>query len=120
MTLDWVSARQPERTTLRGSQVLLRRVNPESDADLLFLASRIPGHWTYLPDGPYDTVADLRRMLSWAERSADPFYFTLVRLPDERPAGIASYLRITPGHAVVEIGHLWLGSALRRTAPATE
>lgn len=50
----------------------------------------------------------------------DSLYFTLVRLPDERPLGLASYLRITPEFGVIEIGHIWFGVALQRTTAATE
>src|SRR4051812_45246513 len=96
--LDWSPAKRPDRRTLRGSHVLLRPVEPDADAGALYEVSREPGHWTYLPDGPYETERDLQRMLAWAERSDDPLYFTLVRLPEERPAGIASYLRMEPEH----------------------
>jgi hypothetical protein len=53
-----------------------------------------PAIWTYLPDGPYESAGQLRRMLAWAETSDDPLFFTLLRLPDGLPQGIASYLRI--------------------------
>jgi RimJ/RimL family protein N-acetyltransferase len=33
---------------------------------------------------------------------------------------MASYLRITPEHGVIEIGHIWFGLALQRTREATE
>jgi RimJ/RimL family protein N-acetyltransferase len=59
-------------------------------------------------------------MLTWAETSEDPLYFALVRLPDEQPQGIASYLRITPQFGVIEIGHIWFGVPLQRMPAATE
>ena len=43
-----------------------------------------------------------------------------MRLPDERPLGLASYLRITPELGVIEIGHIWFGVPLQRTIAATE
>jgi RimJ/RimL family protein N-acetyltransferase len=104
--------------------VLLRPVDAATDADPLYALSHPPhgdpSIWTYLPDGPYDSPDNLRHMLAWAESSADPLYFTLVRLSDKRPLGWASYLRITPEHGVVEIGHLWFGAPLQRTTAATE
>jgi RimJ/RimL family protein N-acetyltransferase len=118
--LDWTPARRPERPTLRGEHVLLRPVDPQGDAEPLHEVSRDPEHWTYLPDGPYDSPADLQRMLAFADRSEDPLFFTLATLPGESPAGMASYLRITPDHGVIEIGHIWLGTRLRRTTAATE
>jgi RimJ/RimL family protein N-acetyltransferase len=59
-------------------------------------------------------------MLAWAETSEDPLYYTLLGLPNERPLGIASYLRITPEFGVIEIGHIWFGPPLQRTTGATE
>jgi RimJ/RimL family protein N-acetyltransferase len=109
---------------LRGAHVLVRPVNAESDAVPLFSISHPPegdpSIWTYLPDGPYESPGHLRQMLTWAERSADPLYFTLVRATDERPLGVASYLRITPELGVIEIGHIWFGVQLQRTTAATE
>src|SRR3954452_25601283 len=111
--LEWTPAHRPGRTQLRASHVLLRPVDPQADAEPLYAASREPGNWTYLPDGPYDSPAGLERMLRWAKSSDDPLYFTLTPLPDGRPAGIASYLRITPEQGVIEIGHIWFGTPLR-------
>jgi RimJ/RimL family protein N-acetyltransferase len=59
-------------------------------------------------------------MLAWAETSDDQLYFALVKLPENRPLGIASYLRITPEFGVIEIGHIWFGVPLQRTTAATE
>lgn len=43
-----------------------------------------------------------------------------MRLRDERPLGLASYLRITPQFGVIEIGHIWFGAPLQHTTAATE
>jgi RimJ/RimL family protein N-acetyltransferase len=110
--------------SLRGSHIMVRPVNAEDDAVPLFSVSHPPdgdpGIWTYLPDGPYENSDHLRQTLAWAETSEDPLYFTLVRLLDERPLGLASYLRITPELGVIEIGHIWFGVPLQRTTAATE
>ncbi len=122
--LDWTAAKQPAHTPLRGSQVLLRPIDAATDAEPLYAVSHSPGGdpaiWTYLPDGPYESAEHLRQTLAWAETSKDPLYFTLVRLSDERPLGLASYLRITPAFGVIEIGHIWFGVPLQRTTAATE
>jgi RimJ/RimL family protein N-acetyltransferase len=44
----------------------------------------------------------------------------LAPLPEARPLGIASYLRIKPEFGVIEIGHIWFGVPLQRTPAATE
>jgi RimJ/RimL family protein N-acetyltransferase len=79
-----------------------------------------PAIWTYLPDGPYESPEHLGQMLSWTETAEDSLYFTLVRLSDQCPLGLASYQRITPEFGVIEIGHIWFGAPLQRTTAATE
>lgn len=122
--VDWTPVGQPDRSSLAGRYVLLRPVDAAADAQPLFSASHPPlgdpSIWTYLPDGPYDSVDHLREMLRWAESSEDPLYFTIVPLTDRTPAGWASYLRITPQVGVLEIGHIWFAPALQRTRAATE
>lgn len=122
--LDWTTAARPSHTELRGSHILLRPVDAEIDAEPLYATSHPPDGdpaiWTYLPDGPYESVDHLRQTLRWAETSTDPLYFTLVRLADERPLGWVSYLRITPEFGVIEIGHIWFAPQLQRTTAATE
>jgi RimJ/RimL family protein N-acetyltransferase len=122
--VDWTPVERPARAPRRGSHVLIRPVDPAVDAGPLYSVSHPPKGdptiWTYLPDGPYDSPRHLRQMLTWAETSEDPLYFTLATLPEERPLGLASYLRITPEFGVIEIGHIWFGVSLQRTTAATE
>jgi RimJ/RimL family protein N-acetyltransferase len=122
--LDWHPSRAPERTALEGRHVRVRALDAQRDAETLYAESHPPAGdaelWTYLPTGPYRHAAELRDALSVAERSEDPLFFTLVRLPDEQPAGIAAYLRITPEHGVIEIGHIWFGASLRQSTAAAE
>ncbi len=122
--LDWTPVQRPGRVSLRGAHVLVRPVDAARDAGPLFSISHAPDGdpsiWTYLPDGPYASADRLREMLTWAETARDSVYFTLVRLPDERPLGLAAYLRIAPEFGTVEIGHIWLGAPLQRTTGATE
>jgi RimJ/RimL family protein N-acetyltransferase len=122
--VEWVPAHRPSRAPLRGRHVLLRPVDAASDAEPLYAVSHPPGGdpaiWTYLPDGPYESPDHLRQTLTWAERSDDRRYYTLVRLPGGRPLGWASYLRIKPAFGAIEIGHIWFAAELQRTTAATE
>jgi RimJ/RimL family protein N-acetyltransferase/catechol 2,3-dioxygenase-like lactoylglutathione lyase family enzyme len=114
----------PKRTPLEGRHVLVRPVEPERDAEPLHQASHPDREgrsvWTYLWDGPYESAAALRKMLEFAERSEDPLFFALVRRADERPLGMASFMRMEPQHGVIEVGHIWMGFELQRTTAATE
>jgi RimJ/RimL family protein N-acetyltransferase len=120
----WVPVEPPTGEPLIGTHVVLRRVNADTDAAPLYEVSHPPhgdpAIWTYLPEGPFESPAHLRDSLREAERSADPLRYTIVRASDERPAGTASYLRITPAFGVIEIGHIWFGTPLQRTTAATE
>ena len=122
--LDWHPARRPGRTVLDGRHVRLRPVDPNTDAEPLFAESHPPaaepGMWTYLFTGPYPDAAALRAALSADERAEDRLTFTLVTLPDEHPAGVASYMRIKPEHGVIEIGSIWFGASLRQSTAAAE
>jgi RimJ/RimL family protein N-acetyltransferase/predicted ester cyclase len=122
--LEWRPARRPDRSPLEGRHVLLRALDAGADADALYAESHAPavdpGLWTYLPGGPYRDAGEMRQALEQAEASEDPLFFTLVLQPEGRPAGVASYLRITPEQGVIEIGHIWFGASLRRTSAATE
>jgi RimJ/RimL family protein N-acetyltransferase len=104
--------------TLAGERVVLRPVDPDADASALFEASRDPAIWTYLPYGPYASPDELRAALAEKAASDDAVFFTV--LVDDVPLGIVAYLRITPQHGVVEIGHIWFGTPLQRTPAATE
>jgi RimJ/RimL family protein N-acetyltransferase len=122
--LDWRPAARAARTELGGTHVLLRPLDADRDAESLYAQSHPPaadpGMWTYLPYGPYQDPDDLRDALRSFQATDDPLFFTLLPLPADQPAGIASYLRMTPEHGVIEIGHIWFGASLRRTTAATE
>lgn len=122
--MDWAPVEAPRPTTLRGLHVLLRPLDAAADADSLYAVSHPPegdaAIWTYLFEGPFESPEEMHEALAGAETSDDPLFFTLAGLPDERPLGIASYLRIEPEHGTVEIGNVWFGTPLQRTTAATE
>jgi RimJ/RimL family protein N-acetyltransferase len=122
--VDWGPVALPERKATRGRFVVVRPVDAEADAPHLYAVSHAPTGdpeiWWYLPDGPYESPEALREQLAVAQTLEDPLYFTLARLPEGRPEGVATYLRISPEHGTIEIGHIWFGQPLQRTAAATE
>ncbi len=122
--LEWRPVAAPTGAPLRGSHVLLRGVDAAEDARPLYAATHPPegdlGIWTYLMDGPYAGPDEMRAMLAAAAAAEERIAFTLVRLADGRPLGLASYLRVTPEYGVLEIGNIVFGSSLQRTTAATE
>ncbi len=129
--VDDKPAARPEPVTPQGRFGRIEKLAPAHAADLWQAAQDHDRIWTYMPSyGPFPDAAvfaawvaqraaledDLRVMAA----SSDPLYFTLALLPDERPAGVASYMRIKPERGVIEIGSIWFGASLRRTVAATE
>jgi RimJ/RimL family protein N-acetyltransferase len=121
--LNWSGARAPEAKELIGTHVCLRPLRLPYDVEPLFRASHPPAAdatlWTYLPYGPFPDAAAMAAHLERQAVSHDPLFFALVPT-DAPPAGVASLMRITPEHGVIEIGHIWFGAPLRRTSAATE
>ncbi len=119
--VDFAGARRPQRSALPGRHVTLRPVRP-ADAPALYRVSHPPDGdlrtWFYLPTGPYASAADMAPSIERQAASEDPLFLTIV--VDGEPAGIASYIRITPEHGSIEIGHIWFGATLKRTTAATE
>lgn len=122
--VDFRPVPRPAREPLNGTHVLIRPLDPDRDASALYRASHPPDGdpavWTYLSEGPYEDLEQMRRALTEQAASEDPLFFSLVPLPGEEPAGIAAYMRITPQFGVIEIGNIWFGPALQRTTAATE
>lgn len=122
--LAWTPARIPERATFAGGTVRLDPLDPAAHAAPLFASSHgsetDPDLWLYMAVGPFATQEEFARWLAICAASSDPLYFAVVAERTGRPAGMVSYLRITPAHGVIEIGNIWFSAALRRTRQATE
>lgn len=103
-----------------AAHVLLRPLDPAADATPLYAASHPPRRdgatWTYLPDGPYDNPDALGQTLAWEATARGHVYYAIEPLELGRPLGQASYLRIEPAFGTIEIGHIWFGPQLERTA----
>ena len=122
--LSFTAAARPARAPLAGARIRLEPLAAEHHGRALFAASHGPGAdpalWRYLPYGPFADPDGFVAWLSGLERSEDPLFFALVETAGGRPLGVAAYLRIAPEHGCIEIGHIWLGAELQRTAAATE
>lgn len=120
----WTPARAPAGETIAGARVRLEPLNAERHGDALFLAAQgddaDPRLWDYMGYGPFADAAAFRAWARDQQDQADPRYYAVVLAATGQPQGVASYLRIEPGHGVIEIGHIWFGTQLQQTAAATE
>lgn len=115
--------RWPQRTPLAGHRVTLDPLDPDSMADELFAVGHADDAalaiWTYLPDGPFDDVGALR---TWLYRQHGPDH-TAVAFRDNATGklfGTARYMDIVPASGTMEIGAIWFGPTMQRTAHTTE
>jgi RimJ/RimL family protein N-acetyltransferase len=119
---DWKTPRPPARETLAGHSCRLEPLDPARHGASLHAANSADAEgrsWTYLPYGPFDTLA---AYLEWLERScrgSDPLFYAIVGT-DGVPLGVASYLRIDPANGSIEVGHINFSPSLQRTPAATE
>ncbi len=120
---DWTARPHPPRTSIRGRYCRVEPLDPAAHGGGLYETIGSPAHhdgrWTYLPYGPFDGRESFQEWLEQVAAGEDPLFFTIVD-PDDRPIGMAAYMRIDRAHGVVEIGHLHFSPLLQRTAPATE
>jgi RimJ/RimL family protein N-acetyltransferase len=101
--------------------VRLEPLDPDRHAEELLAASEgDPQLWRYLSYGPFAGTAELRGWLAERAACTDPLFLAVVETATGRAAGVVSYLRIEPEHGCIEIGHIWFGAPLQRTAVATE
>ncbi len=123
----WQPRPFPERRSFHGRYSQIEPLDPSRHAEPLYTALCNPSNaaaWTYLSANPAAGMDEWRsRLEKYAASPAplypDPLFFTLF---DEsgHPAGICAYLRITPEHGSIEIGHIHLSPQLQQTRAATE
>ena len=112
----------PARIAHRGSRVSLEPLDPRRHLDELWHAASADAaeSWAYLGYGPFADKAALARTLQDLACGHDPLFFAVRPHTLGTVEGWMSLMEIFPRHAHIEIGHIWLGPRLRRSAAATE
>ncbi|WP_322096946.1 GNAT family protein [Pelagibius sp.] len=113
----------PPRSALEGRFCRVEPLDPEAHADDLFTAyTADPAgrSWTYLPYGPFATLAELKAWMQATCLDDDPLFHAVIDRASGRALGVASYLRIAPAIGSIEVGHIHYAPALQATPAATE
>jgi RimJ/RimL family protein N-acetyltransferase len=119
----WAPPPLPPREPMEGRFCRLEPLDADRHAEALFTAFAADAagrNWTYLPYGPFSTLASLRAWINDQCLGEDPLFFAILRMPDWQPVGVASYLRIAPAGGSIEVGHIHYAPALQQTPAATE
>jgi RimJ/RimL family protein N-acetyltransferase len=119
----WMPPPPPLREPIEGRFCRLEPLDLERHSAALFAANAadVEGKlWTYMAYGPFATLANYRAWLASKCLGDDPLFFAIIDKADNQPAGVASYLRITPAAGSIEVGHLLFAPRLQRKPAATE
>jgi len=76
--------------------------------------------WTYLPYGPFKSHGSFKKWLKSFCLNKDPFFYAIYSIKHNQYCGMASYLRITPEHGSIEVGHINYSPILQNTTEGTE
>jgi RimJ/RimL family protein N-acetyltransferase len=120
---NWQAPSTPARKVLTGRFCRLEPLDPSQHAADLFTANALDEtglNWTYLPYGPFASLAEYRSWLEDKAGSSDPLFFAVIDPLSNKAVGLAAYLRIDPANGSIEVGHLCFSPLLQRTPAATE
>jgi RimJ/RimL family protein N-acetyltransferase len=116
----WTPPARPGAMTLEGRWARLGPLGPEHADPLHARFAAEDAIWAHLPYGPFADAAAYRAWVAAAAGRDDPRFFAIWARGDPDPGGVASLMRIDPANGVIEVGHLCLSPALRRSTPASE
>lgn len=119
---SWQPPAVPDRQILQGQYCRLEPLDSDRHAARLYAAHQVDdaSHWTYLAYGPFENEHDYTTWMRGICAANDPLFFAVLDLPEQRPLGIASYLRITPSSGSIEVGHIHYSRELRLSRAGTE
>jgi RimJ/RimL family protein N-acetyltransferase/ribosomal protein S18 acetylase RimI-like enzyme len=119
----WTTRPRPPLSPIEGRLVRVEPFDIDRHARDLFEAYRLDTEgalWRYLPYGPFADLEAYRAHARAVMSGEDPLFHAIIDLVSEKPVGVASLMRITPEHGVIEVGHICYSPLLQRTAGATE
>ena len=119
----WTGAKRPSRTSMEGRFCRMEPLATERHLADLFAAysDDTDGRlWTYMTDGPFNSIEELRSWMEPACAVDDPLFHALIDLATGKAVGMAAYMRIKPEHGVIEVGSITYAPWLQGTSAATE
>lgn len=115
----WQGAPVPGPEPMVGRFVTLERLRPDHAPALWQAIAGQDDLWAYMAAGPFPDEGAFSAWVTQAAAQADPQFWAIC--PGGGPcAGVASYLRITPDHGVIEVGNILFSPALQGSPAATE
>ena len=116
----WSERTRPPRTAVAGRFCTVEPLDAERHAAQLFDANSEDRNWTYLPYGPFATLAAYRQWVEAVSRADDPLFYAIVDHASGQAVGVASLMRIDPKPGVIEVGGINYSPRLQQRPAATE
>ena len=116
-------AKLPTTQRLVGKYSILEQINVKRHAEDLYKnysKDKKNLIWTYLPYGPFKNINLFKKWLRSFCLNNDPFFYAIYSKRHKTFCGMASYLRITPEHGNIEVGHINYSPLLQNTTEGTE
>jgi len=120
---NWQACKHPQGSLKQGRLCALEPIDLDRHSVDLFEAfSRdLDFHnWTYLPYGPFSSLAEFQDWITSTCLGDDPCFFTIIDSHSGKAVGVASFLRILPTTGVIEVGHIHFSPLIQGSAISTE
>jgi RimJ/RimL family protein N-acetyltransferase len=122
-TVKFKKTKLPSKKKLIGKYCFLEPINIKKHSKDLYKNFSLDKKniiWTYLPYGPFKSHESFKKWLKSFCLNKDPFFYAVYSKKYNQYCGMASYLRITPEHGSIEVGHINYSSILQNTTEGTE
>jgi len=122
-TVKFKKTKLPSKKKLIGKYCFLEPINIRKHSKDLYKKFSLDKKniiWTYLPYGPFKSYGSFKKWLKSFCLNKDPFFYAIYSKKHKQYCGMASYLRITPKHGSIEVGHINYSPILQNTTEGTE
>jgi len=108
---------------LSGSLCRLEALSAEAHAVDLFESFSLDlsdSLWTYLPQGPFQSVDEFSTWVQRVQGQQDPVFYAIIDEQTNSAVGVSSHLRIDQRASSIELGWLTFSPLMQRKPIATE
>ena len=122
-SVKFKKAKLPSKKKLIGKYCFLEPINIRKHSKDLYKNYSLDKKnviWAYLPYGPFKSHGSFKKWLKSFCLNKDPFFYAIYSKKHNQYCGMASYLRITPEHGLIEVGHINYSPILQNTTEGTE
>ncbi len=117
---NWTPCPLPPREAIEGRFCRVEPLDADRHATELFQANTRTENWEWLGYGPFKTKDAFRAWMAETCTGEDPLFHAIIDKATDKAVGVASYLRITPEHGSIEVGHINYSPLLQRHPAGTE